>query len=843
MNKISLFSLCAVALLGSCTPSSKEAGVEYKPVAENTLRAPAYPLVTIDPYTSLWSFTNNLNDVPTRHWTGRNFPVVGGVRVDGVTYRFMGRDQVKVDPVVGTAEQGLWEATYTFTQPEGAWWESGYVPQGWKSGKAAFGTPENPHATVAWQDGDIWVRRTFDWPQDVAKSDLFVQYSHDDNVEVYLNGVKVAVTGNGLDYDLLQEIPAEVAGTIKPTGNVLAAHCRNNGGGAYLDFGIGKQVKDGNTFDLKAEQKSVTVMPTQTFYTFECGGVSLDVIFTSPAVPTDLDLVSAPYNYVTYQAKSVDGKEHEVQVYLEATPLLAVNTIDQAVDFALDQQNGMYLLKTGTVEQPMLQKKGDDVRIDWGHLYLAAQQIPSVSVTIDEQTAAKKNFMETGKLSGKIGKTSPDMQKQMTVLAYADDLGKVSGEGAVKSGHLLLGYDDNYSIQYFGDNRMAYWKHDGKVSIEQALKKGFDTYGEAMQRCADFDRQLMEETKAAGGQQYAELCALVYRQVMAAHKLITDKEGNLLYFSKENFSNGSIGTVDITYPSSPMYLCYNPELLKGMMTPIFYYSESGKWTKPFAAHDVGTYPQANGQTYGGDMPVEESGNMLILTAAIAAVEGNADYAAKHWDVLTVWADYLKKEGLDPANQLCTDDFAGHFAHNTNLSIKAIMGVASYAKLAEMLGKADVAKAYRNEARGMAEKWVTMAKDTDHYRLTFDQPGTWSQKYNLIWDRLLGYNLFPAEIATTEMAFYKTHQNKYGLPLDCREDYTKSDWILWTACLTGVDADFQTLLAPVWKYADETTSRVPLSDWHYTSSGDQRGFQARSVVGGYYMKLLHEKLKK
>ena len=280
-----------------------------------------------------------------------------------------------------------------------------------------------------------------------------------------------------------------------------------------------------------------------------------------------------------------------------------------------------------------------------------------------------------------------------------------------------------------------------------------------------------------------------------------------------------------------------------MMDPIFYYSESGKWTKPFAAHDVGTYPQANGQTYGGDMPVEESGNMLILTAAIASVEGNADYAAKHWDVLTTWADYLKKEGLDPANQLCTDDFAGHFAHNTNLSIKAIMGVASYAKLAEMLGKADIAKTYMDEARDMASKWVTMAKDKDHYRLTFDQPGTWSQKYNLVWDRLLGYNLFPAEVATTEMAFYKTHQNMYGLPLDCREDYTKSDWILWTACLTGVDADFQELLDPVWKYADETTSRVPLSDWHYTSNGDQRGFQARSVVAGYYMKLLHEKLKK
>ena len=833
-----IFALCCATLsLVSCI--TKDNRVVYKPADENSLRAPAYPLLTIDPYTSVWSFCDKLNDEPTRHWTGRNHPLVGAIRVDGETYRFMGRDLIKTEPVIGTAKQNLWDAMYTFSTPEDNWMQNDYVPQNWQSGKAAFGTPENPYATVSWNKDDIWVRRTFDWSEDISKEDLFLQYSHDDNVEIFLNGEQIAVAGNGLDYDLLQEIPANIASSIKPHNNVLAAHCHNNGGGAYIDFGISRQIKDDTSFNLKAEQKSVVVMPTQTYYTFECGGVLLDLIFTSPAVPTNLELVAAPYNYVTYQVRSQDEKKHDVQVYFEATPLLAVNTIEQPVEYSLQEEDGFILMKTGTVEQPILQKKGDDLRIDWGYFCMAAPNSPRVTVSIDEQKTTKTNFLKTGILPGKKGLTSPDMQKQMTVLAYSDNLGMVGEE--ICSGHLVLGYDDIYSIQYFGDNRMAYWKHNGSVTIEQALKKAFDLYSENMQQCNDFDKKMMEEARNAGGQQYAELCALVYRQTMAAHKLVTDSEGNLMYFSKENFSNGSIGTVDITYPSSPMYLCYNTDLLKGMMSPIFEYSHSGRWKKPFAAHDVGTYPHANGQTYGGDMPVEESGNMLILTAAIAKVEGNAEYAAKYWNELTAWADYLKKEGLDPANQLCTDDFAGYFVHNTNLSIKAIMGVASYAYLARMLGKVEQADSYESVARNMASKWVEMADDGDHYRLTFDQPGTWSQKYNLIWDRLLGFNLFPEKVADTEMAFYKEHINCYGLPLDNREDYSKSDWILWTACLTGNDADFCALVQPVWKYANETTSRVPLSDWHYTSTGNQRGFQARSVVGGYYMNIFAKRM--
>jgi hypothetical protein len=800
---------------------------------KNDLRAPAYPLVTIDPYTSGWSMTNNLYDDQVKHWTGKDFPLVGAIRVDGQVFRFMGVEKIPMIAIAGMSTDAPWTGRYTFTEPSKGWEATGFNADGWKSAEAAFGTPEETNVKTLWTSSDIWVRRDIKVDQKlISGKKLFLKYSHDDIFELYINGKQVVKTGYEWHKDVVVALTDKVMKTITNGTIVIAAHCHNKTGGALVDAGIYREADVKEQLSVTAIQKSVDVQATQTQYVFTCGKVELQVSFLAPVLMTNLDVMSRPVNYISYDVNSLDGKDHQVEVYFEAGPQWALNTSSQANRGEGYEKGDLLYVKTGSVEQKILGKWGDDVRIDWGYFYMCSEKTNSSS-SAGDAFEMRKAFVANGKLSGDV------KIKDNANLAIAQSLGKAKSA----SGKIMIGYDDTYSIQYFGENLRGYWNRDGKKTIETAFEEANNEYAGLKTACTKFDDELMTKATQAGGKEYAELCALAYRQAIAAHKLAQAPNGDLLFLSKENFSNGSIGTVDVTYPSAPLFLYYNPLLTEGLMNHIFYYSESGKWTKPFPSHDAGTYPLANGQTYGGDMPVEESGNMLTLTAAIAAVEGNAKYAEKHWQVLTTWTDYLVEYGLNPENQLCTDDFAGHFAHNINLSAKAIMGIASYGYLAKQLGKNDVAEKYTQKAVEMAKEWVKMADNGDHFRLTFDKPGTWSQKYNLIWDKLLKLNIFPAEVTRKEIAYYLTKQNTYGLPLDNRRLYTKSDWIIWTATLADNKETFQKFISPLYRFMNETTDRVPMTDWYNTDNPTHVGFQARSVVGGYFVKMLDEKMNK
>lgn len=668
-----MFFLWAVL---SSTLLSAQTAEMFQPYVETDLRLPSVPIVVNDPYFSIWSPFDTLNEGDTRHWTHQEKPLEGLLRVDGVTYRFMGAPDAEI---------------------------------------------------------------------------------------------------------------------------------------------------------RQAQQLSVSVLATNTYYTFSCGPVELDVVFTAPMLIDDLDLLSTPVNYISYGVRARDGKAHEVQFYLSASPLMGVNKPEQPTISAVVEQQGVEYLSTGTINQPILATKGDGVCIDWGYFYLSGM---NGVLSLNEEHTILEDFCTTGKLPASQKRMVCREATKMPALAYVHDFGQVS-EG---SSFALVGYDEVLDIEYMYHRYKGYWARNGK-SIFTAFSELTRNYTSIMNRCRALDKRIYDDGLQAGGKKYAEILSGSYRHVIAAHKLFQDKDGNLLFFSKENNSNGCVNTVDLTYPEAPLFLVYNPTLQKAMMTSIFEYSRSGRWTKPFAAHDLGTYPLANGQNYGGDMPLEEAGNMLILAAMLTKIDGNTQYVEKYWDILQLWTDYLVENGQDPSNQLCTDDFAGHWAHNCNLSVKAIMGIAGFAEMARVKGEQTTADKYMQKAREMAVKWERDARDGDHYRLAFDRENTWSQKYNMVWDKLWNTHLFPNNAMQKEVKYYLTRQNDFGLPLDIRKDYTKSDWIMWSAAMAEDMETFQKFVDPLYHYIHHTPSRVPISDWHDTKTSEMVGFKARSVIGGYWMRVL------
>lgn len=605
----------------------------------------------------------------------------------------------------------------------------------------------------------------------------------------------------------------------------------------------------------KLPQTGCEIRPLTTIYTFENELLTMELKFTSPLLLNDLMLMSRPISYITYKINMKDGKKHDVHVHLAFSAEFCVNETTQEVFTGITP----YSIYFSSGTDHMLQRAGDDHRIEWGTFHviapehcMGAMSLRNYQKMIQDEYGNRLwpvNQMNTQGPRGELrGPSNYPAYEKHSVHPYYPTLyvrRDYAAEGI--EDHIALGYDDVKSIQYFGENIEAYWRKDGD-NFNNIMYKSIREYADIMEKVSVFEEDLLKKAHQISDK-YADIIALAYRQAVAGHKLTWHK-GEMQFFSKENYSNGCIGTVDVTYPSIPLFLIYDPSLVEAMLNPVFRMLEEGLWNYEFAPHDVGTYPLANGQVYGysfhhrarrlpleSQMPVEECGNMLLCVAALCKAEGSLDYFQQHREPLEQWAEYLVKTGYNPENQLCTDDFAGHLAHNCNLSVKAICALGAYAKMLLDCGEKEKAAYYGDKAKVYAAQWEIEALDGECYRLAFDQPGTWSLKYNMVWDKLLKLDLFSEHVYELELAWYKKQMKPYGIPLDSRCDNTKSDWEMWTTKLFDDKEYTNMVVEGMWAYLCETPDRVPFSDLTFVSYPIMREFQARTVQGGLFIPLL------
>jgi hypothetical protein len=558
--------------------------------------------------------------------------------------------------------------------------------------------------------------------------------------------------------------------------------------------------------ERRLPQTAFALTPTRSIFTLRGAGVELSIDFLSPVEASDVRRLAMPFGYLFATARSVDGRTHRVRLNV---------SFDSQFHQAASTTNGLSVVTIAPQPQQVLAEH-DDMPA-WGTQVLAARSGRRLRVVATPAGG----------------------------YAFEDEFGTV-GPTQTAPFIVLVGYVREPAVSYLGKPLPPLWKSFWPTWQRMAAFAAGDAR-EALSRAEQLDARVTADAMRAGGPKYAALCALAMRQAFGAVELVGTAQRPWL-FLKEISSDGNVSTVDVIYPAFPVFLYANPQLLGLLLDPLFAYAQTGGWPKPYAEHDLGSsYPNAAGHNDGKeeDMPVEESANMLLMTDAYAQRVDAAsarEYVRRYYRVLSQWADYEIRHGVDPENQLTTDDFTGRIRASANLALKAVLSVAAMAQLAHTAGYPADAKRYRTIASGLMGRWLRLARSTagPHLVLAYGQPSSWSLKYNAFPDRLLDLAELPAPVLSEESSYYLTRLNRFGVPLDNRHSYTKLDWEMFVAAATQNARLRTALIDDVYDFANASQSRTPLSDWYDTVTGQRESFTARPVVGAVFSLLVNNR---
>ena len=620
-------------------------------------------------------------------------------------------------------------------------------------------------------------------------------------------------------------------------------------------------------------QRSLVVDATRTTFQLELPGVlALNLTFLQTAFTDDIYRLARPVYYVTTSVAALDGKPHKVQVYVDASAQHVVNYCEsQAVQWAKWTRlntTGLVGAQIGSSAQQVLGSKCDTCNIDWGFLHLAINASAASTIWAGSAATSRQHFIEAGMLPPTADVRQPRMcVDDLPAVSAMHDFGATGPSPAAWT--VLLAYDEVEAIYYFGERARGLWVRN-YTDVQAAMAHAMAEHAQMMRKSVAHDAKLAAELCKAGGalcNEYASLGALAYRQALGAIKLVWVASRNDWWaFLKEMSTNGDMQTMDVVYPGSPLLLHVRPEILKRLLLPVLSYANNETFIRfgnPYSPHQLGTYPIGNATTIQQEpMPLENSGNMLFMLLGIAQRLGapaTLPWLGKYLPLLRRWVEELVRTAEFPANQLCTDDFTGRLPNNTNLGAKGTIAIHAFAELCDLLstkaegqpstpldGCADSAQFKAVAARYATtwQKYAYVATPAPHYKMSFNDihgvADSWSLKYNLLWQRLLKLDgPFPDAVFRDEVAYYRTKANPFGIPLDPRHTWVKTDWLSWAACMSGEQADFEDMLRPIFKFANSTPSRHPFTDLYDTVSGKQSwgGFIARFVIGGLFARLM------
>ncbi|KAH7083921.1 hypothetical protein FB567DRAFT_446886 [Paraphoma chrysanthemicola] len=600
----------------------------------------------------------------------------------------------------------------------------------------------------------------------------------------------------------------------------------------------------------RANQTSVEYTSTKTIFTIRADGkVEIKITFLSPLTPNDFKRQSLVFSYMQINVSSIDGSEHKVQIYTDISAEWASGDTASKAEWSFGSTlDGVQYHKVWRQDQQVFNEVKD--RAEWGSTYYATDSVDGLTYQSGSDVDVRGAFNKTGKLGNSQDTKFRAINDKWPVFGYAVDLGSVGSKATSNLFSIGLCQDD--AVQFLGKDGLknvpSLWKdyHNDDLA---ALSFFHKDYPESNKLSTQLDEKISKDSKAAGGDNYAILTTLAARQAFGATQLVGTEDKHYL-FLKEISSNGNTQTVDVIYPASPIFYYTNPELVKLLLDPHFENQESGHYPNKYAIHDLGThYPNATGHQDGQDepMPIEECGNHMIMVLAYVQRSGNTEYIKTHYNILKQWAEYLVSDSLLPAEQLSTDDFAGHLVNQTNLALKGIIGLEAMSQMSKLINETSDSQNYTNIAHDYIKKWVDLginkSDNPKHAVLNYNNASTHGLLYNLYNDRLLDLKLVPQEVYDIQSAFYPTVKQKYGVPLDTRHPfYTKSDWEIFCAAIAN-DTTQKMFIDDLATWVNETPTTKPFTDLYETDDGTQPpgiDFKARPVMGGMFALLLLDK---
>ncbi|KAI1002759.1 Glutaminase A [Podosphaera aphanis] len=581
---------------------------------------------------------------------------------------------------------------------------------------------------------------------------------------------------------------------------------------------------------------------TKSIFTLNVGNkVEMKVTFLSPVTPDDLKRQSLVFSYLHVDVQSIDGAAHSVQLYadISAEWVAGDHTSIAQWEYGLTD-DGIAYHKAYRQTQLLFSETADQA--DWGNWYWSTRNIPGLTYQSGADRDVRTEFVSNGKLGNTQDLRFRPINQDYPVFGYAIDLGLVTGS---QSTLFTIGLAQQSAIQFAsatGNISLPSLWTSSLPTETSAVSFFYNDFETAGNLASALDNKISSDSLAAAGQDYLIINSLSTRQAFGATQLVGNAS-KPYFFMKEISSDGNVQTVDVIYPFYPILMYLQPSLAKLMLDPLFENQESGQYPKTSSMHDLGAhYPNATGHFDGLDepQPLEECGNMLIMTLAYAQRANDVPYLVQHYNILKQWTGYLVQEALIPADQISTDDFAGSLANQTNLALKGIIGIQSMAVIANLAGNDADSNMYKNIAQDYISKWQALGVAHDemppHTTLSYGQNSSHGLLYNLYADSLLNLNFVPRSVYDMQSNFYPTVRHKYGVPLDTRHTYTKSDWEMWAAAIASEETR-AIFISDLARWIADTPTNVAMTDLYDTDTGDWAGgvthFTARPVVGGHF----------